>query len=199
MTEEQISEFVAATNATREEAVEFLAKYKNDVASATFAYRSSRPVPAKKNEYFAGGSKSGVCVIAPGEEEANATPMPAKKPEPAPSFSGAARTLSSGNPAPAQSPAMPAGPFAAKKTDYTVPGKPKTRIRFELPGGQMLALAVSLDATVGDLKSYIVENYPEAEGKPVTLNVTVPPKTLGDDSETVEAAGLKMVTIKVVC
>ena len=78
-------------------------------------------------------------------------------------------------------------------------GKPKTRIRFELPGGQMLALAVSLDATVGDLKSYIVENYPEAEGKPVTLNVTVPPKTLGDDSETVEAAGLKMVTIKVVC
>lgn len=201
MTEEQISAVINSTGATREEALEFLRKNDYDVKKASFAFIQHTAARKKHNEYYAGGSKSGVAVIAPGADESSYEAPQLKKPDPVPAFTGTARTLSSSDIAPPAAPAppKPSGPFVAKRTDYSAPGKPKTRIRFELPNGQTLMLSVSLDATVADLKSYIVENYPEAEGKPMALNVTVPPKSLTDDTETVEAAGLKMSAIKVVC
>jgi hypothetical protein len=57
-------------------------------------------------------------------------------------------------------------------------------------------LWVNLAATVADLKDYYTEDYPPAIGQQLTLECVAPPLRLDDDSATVEAAGLKMASLR---
>lgn len=201
MSELKIRQFCENTGATRTQAIYFLEKYSNDLAKASSAYMNASPAErTPQNIYYAGGEKSGVAIVMPSSaDDLMPMPMPVKKPAPPPpSFTGAARTLSSGG-APAPQTVVLSGPFTPKRTDYTVTGQAKTRLRIELPNGQAVNLSVSTQATVSDLKGYIVENYPDAEGKPMTLAVTVPPKMLDDDTATIESAGLARAVIKCTC
>jgi hypothetical protein len=193
MTEEQISEFVTATKASRVDAAIWLAKFNNDVgaAAAEFLKKGRKP-----REYFVGGgSHSGIAVLA-GPEDGTLPEVPVRPPPPPPvdPFAGKGRSLG-GGPA---SPPRPAatGPIAPVKTDYSTPGAPRTRVRFEIPNQQPLVLWVNLNATVADLKTYFIENYPPAEGRDVKLSAAAPPKELTDDSATVESAGLKMAMLR---
>lgn len=200
----EVAEFVASTGGTQQEAKVFLEKNNNDVGKAVLEFLNtvkSASIPSKKddskknNTYYAGGSKSGVAVIAPGEaddSEIYYPPKQAVEAPPPPSFQGQARTLSSD---PTAQPVP--GPARVAKSDYTTPGAPKTRIRFQIPSGKVFALSVNLSSTIADLKLYVSDNCPEAQG--VAISLTVPDKglTLDDDGATVESLGLKMATIHV--
>lgn len=202
MSELKISQFIAATGGTRAHALYYVPQNNHDLEKAKEAFFKATPeqrdaASKKVNTYYAGGSSSGVAMVMPGEEGAELTPVAVPLPaQPQQAFSGQARTLSGGSTA-APVTAAASGPFVAKRTDYTTPDSPKTRIRFELPTGQMLMLSVSLSATVGDLKGYILENYPDATG--LALRVVAPERLLDDDSATVDAAGLKMSMVRCTC
>lgn len=201
LSEVHIRQFIQCTGATWIQAMKYLEKHNHDVGAAAADYmkaNSIKQTDGKKqgNEYYVGGSRSGCSVMAPPDEEDIPVAPKASKPAPPPSFTGTARTISSSV---APAPRAPTGPFAPKRTDYTVAGEGKTRLRIELPNGQALGLSVSIKATVADLKSYIVENYPEAADQPMTLAVTVPPKMLDDDSATIEETGISRAIIRCTC
>jgi hypothetical protein len=192
MSAEQVSEFVRITKGTRADAMIWLAKYDNDVGKASLAFMGQGP---RGNEYYAGGARSGIAVLA-GPEDGTVPENQYVKPKaPQPfQFVGSGRKLGDGSSGPP--PPQPAAPVRPAKTDYTTPGQPKTRVRFELPNAPPLMLWVNMSATVGDLKAYYAENYPQAAGHDLTLECVVPPKKLDDDSVSVEAAGLKMASLR---
>jgi hypothetical protein len=200
MTEAQIEEFVVITKASRVDAAIWLAKYDNDVGAAAAAYLKGNRKP---REFFVGGgSHSGIAVLAAPEDgtlpEVETRPPP---PPPVDRFAGKGRSLGgalppAGTGTGAGAPTPTTGPITPVKTDYSTAGAPRTRVRFEMPGQGPLILWVNLNATVGDLKAYFIENYAPAAGHDVTLTVTAPPKELTDDTATVEAAGLKMAMLR---
>lgn len=116
------------------------------------------------------------------------------KPKPRDPYAGGSRTLGGPSPSPAR-PAPSAAPAAAARTNYAVEGTPSTKIRMQMPGGQVLTFTVSTTATVGDLKRYVRENRPDL--RQFTLQLTFPPRAITEDSETIEQAGLKMSQIQV--
>jgi UBX domain-containing protein 1 len=90
----------------------------------------------------------------------------------------------------------PVVPVEPVKTDFTT-GGPSTRIRFQMPEGGNLVLTVDMTATIGDIKNFLRLNRPDFASKIVKLEVPFPLRTLGDEGETVEQAGVKMSQLKV--
>ncbi|KAH0786813.1 NSFL1 cofactor p47 [Histomonas meleagridis] len=179
-----IAEFLQEPKGTQQI---YLIQNGDDLEKAAIAYHNEKS--KKYNTYYAGGSKSGVAVIAPGAEGAEEPPMkvqPVQKP--APSFTGTAHTLGSQT---TQTQAQ--AQIKPVKTDYSTPGEPKTRIRLSFGNNQNLILSVNMSATIRDIKSYIIENVPSSAEKTITL-VSLG-KTLTDDAASVESAGLKMANI----
>jgi hypothetical protein len=120
------------------------------------------------------------------------------RPNPRDLWSGAGRNLSEAGPsAPARPPVAqaPEAAVAVRKTDFAVEGKPSTEVQLRFPNSAKLALTVSLDATVGDLRQYAREAEPDLTGRRFELQFGCPPKALTNDSETIEAAGLKKAQI----
>ena len=165
----------------------YLFQNGNDTTKAALAFQ--RDHEAKKiNTYYAGGSKSGVAVIGAGGEDFDDKPYRPPPKEPVNVFAGSGHVL--GSSPPVQQPKS-----GSQRTDYTTPGAPKTRVRFTFSDNTNLMLSVNLAATIADLKSYIVENRPDAQGKDLKLLLTPMNTPLDDDSLTVEAGKLKMATI----
>jgi UBX domain-containing protein 1 len=115
------------------------------------------------------------------------------KPKPVNPFGGQSRSM--GGAAPAKPPPPAAAPAAPVKTNFA--SGASTKIRFQMPDGSNLVLTVDLTATIGDLKNYLRMNRPDFACKVVKLEVPFPLKTLADEKETVEQAGLKMSQLKV--
>merc|ERR1712217_842896 len=76
---------------------------------------------------------------------------------------------------------------AAAKELVVDAAKPKTKIQLQLPDGSKKAEEFNCDHTVGDLRAVCVKLARCA----VQIKGGFPPKELKDDSQTVEAAGLK--------
>ena len=185
MTEKAIAEFRAQPESVQKN---YLQRHLNNVEKAALAYQQDHP---KQNTYYTGGAQSGLAVLAPPDDDSQLPQEEAPKPKEKPNyFAGPSHSLNSGNPAPGPQ----SQPIAPKRTDYTTPGAPKTKVRITFPDGQVLMLAVNLSATVADLKTYIAENRPDAQGKAISLNLT-PANTPLDDSLTIEAGKLKMANM----
>ncbi|OHT00286.1 hypothetical protein TRFO_33037 [Tritrichomonas foetus] len=182
MSDRIVGQFLAQSEMIRSK---YLSANNNDVEKAAAAFH--KDTESKKiNTYYAGGSKSGVAVIAPGGEDGV---LPDAPPKPAVNvFAGSGHTLGQAAPPPAQ-------PQQGARTDYTTPGAPKTRVRFTFADNSNLMLSVNLAATIADLKTYVTENRPDAAGKPLTFLLTPMNTPLDDDTLTVEAGKLKMATI----
>ena len=121
-------------------------------------------------------------------------PKPVYKP-----FSGTAHSLAGSSSAPKPQPAVPApaAPAQPAKTNYATQGEPTTRVRIQMPDGQVLTLTVNQSATINNLKTYVHENRPEFKIQTMKLKCTFPPKELSNPSATILDEGLKMATIQV--
>eukprot|EP00930_Biecheleria_cincta_P095519 TRINITY_DN87478_c0_g1_i1.p1 TRINITY_DN87478_c0_g1~~TRINITY_DN87478_c0_g1_i1.p1 ORF type:complete len:325 (+),score=65.08 TRINITY_DN87478_c0_g1_i1:72-1046(+) len=101
-------------------------------------------------------------------------------------FGGGGQTLGGGSTS-----SKPAGTYDVSKAmgqELVVDdSKPKTKIQIILPDGSKKAEEFNLDHTVGDLRALGVR----AAGQAVKVKGGFPPKDLEDDTQTLEAAGLK--------
>lgn len=186
-----IGEFLAQPENVRQR---FLLENDNDLKKAAQAFKFSSQ-SSKFNTFFAGGSQSAVAVMGHDEGETLTPVETAPPPKPKfNAFAGPSHSIGaqSGQAMPAAAPHQHVPP---KRTDYTTPGQPKTKVRFTFPDGSNLMLSVNLSATVGDLRNYIVENRPDAAGKTISLSLSPGNATLDDDSLTIEAGKLKMANI----
>jgi len=71
--------------------------------------------------------------------------------------------------------------------------KPKTKVQLQFPDGTKKAETFNCDHTVGDLRSVCVK----VVGRAVKVKGGFPPKDLVDDSQTIEAAGLKGAQVRI--
>ncbi|KAH0790489.1 NSFL1 cofactor p47 isoform X3 [Histomonas meleagridis] len=116
-----------------------------------------------------------------------------EKPKPKDPWSGTAHKLNDGPSAPTQQ--VSNAPLKPTKTNYADPDLPSTKVRIQLPNG-IIVLSVNMNATVGDLKRYVIENDPQLRGKRLQLSVQFPPRVLSEDFKTVAEENLKMTQLK---
>ena len=160
MSSEQIvQDFINTTNSDRKMANRYLQKNNFDLQKALREFYGGT-IPSldntgKPSTWYAGGSKSGVAVISGDTPEQ--TPMETPVPI-------------SINKSEGPKPIQPAN------TDYSIPGLPKTRIRFEFESFPILVLTVGLNTTVGELKQYIGQNRPFFADK--SIKFTLKPSTI---------------------
>ncbi|KAG2155278.1 uncharacterized protein EDB93DRAFT_1129869 [Suillus bovinus] len=68
--------------------------------------------------------------------------------------------------------------------------QPTTSVQIRLADGTRMPCRMNLTHTVGDLRSFINASRPENLSRPYTIGTTFPNRTLEDDTETIEGAGL---------
>ncbi|KAG8817268.1 hypothetical protein FRB91_009479 [Serendipita sp. 411] len=68
---------------------------------------------------------------------------------------------------------------------------PTTSIQIRLADGTRLVSRMNLTHTVGDIRGFINASRPGTSSRPYTIQTPLPVKVLNDDSQTIEAAGLK--------
>ncbi|KAF9005204.1 hypothetical protein BDQ17DRAFT_1354033 [Cyathus striatus] len=68
--------------------------------------------------------------------------------------------------------------------------KPTTSVQIRLADGTRMVARVNLDHTVQDIRNFINASRPENLTRPYTIQTTFPSRVLGDNSATIEAAGL---------
>lgn len=91
---------------------------------------------------------------------------------------------------------MPVAAAAAAETPKELvvdASKPKTRVQLQFPDGSKKAEEFNLDHTVGDLRGVCCKMV----GQAVKVKGGFPPKDLEDDTQTLEAAGLKGARVTV--
>ena len=193
MTEQQISEFMQQTGSDRHMAVRYLGKANYDVSKAIREYYGGRPPPKRDSgngvEWF-GGDSTAILSKDTGLGEGGSG---ASHPIPG-SSSPVGTAIHSGS----SSGVKPI--VLTNKTDYSVAGEGKTRVRIEVdPDFQVppITLTVSVKHTVGDIRSFILANRPSLENVPFRLVLKSTSAPLEDESLTVEAGNLKMAIIKI--
>lgn len=82
---------------------------------------------------------------------------------------------------------------AAAKEVVVDASKPKTKIQLVLPDGSKKAEEFNCDHNVGDLKAVCIKLL----GQAVKVKGGFPPKDLEDDTQTLEAAGLKGAQVRI--
>ncbi|KAF8905414.1 hypothetical protein CPB85DRAFT_1315495 [Mucidula mucida] len=128
-------------------------------------------VAPKRSGFFGSGNRLGAPV--PGQAAASSSSMPG------------------GFSAPSSAPAAssPAAPGGTKfEVDQTLP---TTSIQIRLADGTRMVCRMNLTHTVLDIRNFINASRPENLTRPYTIGTTFPNKTLDDNTQTVEAAGLK--------
>ncbi|KAI0739869.1 ubiquitin-related domain-containing protein [Daedaleopsis nitida] len=68
--------------------------------------------------------------------------------------------------------------------------KPTTSVQIRLADGTRMVARMNLTHTVGDIRNFINASRPENKAREYLMMTTFPNKTLEDDSQTIEAAGL---------
>jgi len=116
---------------------------------------------------------------------------------PVPSFSGAGTSgstempgsfpTSSATPS-TSTPERSAESISARfEVDQTLP---TTSVQIRLADGTRLLCRMNLTHTVGDIRNFINASRPENNARPYTIGTTFPNRTLEDNSQTIQAAGL---------
>ncbi|CDO76860.1 hypothetical protein BN946_scf184402.g1 [Trametes cinnabarina] len=68
--------------------------------------------------------------------------------------------------------------------------KPTTSVQIRLADGTRLVARMNLTHTVGDIRNFINAARPENNARPYVIMTTFPNRTLEDEAQTIEAAGL---------
>lgn len=68
--------------------------------------------------------------------------------------------------------------------------QPTTSVQIRLADGTRLVARMNLRHTVGDIRGFIQASRPQSGARPFTIGTTFPNRTLEDDSQTIEQAGL---------
>lgn len=68
--------------------------------------------------------------------------------------------------------------------------QPTTSVQIRLADGTRMPCRMNLTHTVGDLRSFINASRPENLSRPYAIGTTFPNRTLEDDTQTIEGAGL---------
>lgn len=68
--------------------------------------------------------------------------------------------------------------------------QPTTSVQIRLADGTRMPCRMNLTHTVGDLRSFINASRPENLSRPYTIGTTFPNRTLENDTQTIEGAGL---------
>ncbi|KAI8976340.1 hypothetical protein BD414DRAFT_496628 [Trametes punicea] len=68
--------------------------------------------------------------------------------------------------------------------------KPTTSVQIRLADGTRMVARMNLTHTVGDIRSFINASRPENNARPYVIMTTFPNRTLEDETQTIEAAGL---------
>lgn len=109
-------------------------------------------------------------------------------------FGGAGHSLGGARPTRVDSGAAPMAAMAAAANDFVVDeSKAKTKVQLQFPDGTKKAEEFNVDHTVGDLRSVCSKIV----GSAVQVKGGFPPKNLEDDTQTLEAAGLKGARVTV--
>ncbi|RDX50668.1 SEP-domain-containing protein [Lentinus brumalis] len=68
--------------------------------------------------------------------------------------------------------------------------KPTTSVQIRLADGSRMVARMNLTHTIADIRNFINASHPEHHARPYVIMTTFPNRTLEDDSQTIEAAGL---------
>ncbi|KAI0631778.1 hypothetical protein C8Q77DRAFT_1159522 [Trametes polyzona] len=68
--------------------------------------------------------------------------------------------------------------------------KPTTSVQIRLADGTRMVARVNLTHTVGDIRNFINASRPENNARPYVIMTTFPNRTLEDETQSIEAAGL---------
>ncbi|KAG1745085.1 uncharacterized protein EDB91DRAFT_1122372 [Suillus paluster] len=68
--------------------------------------------------------------------------------------------------------------------------QPTTSVQIRLADGTRMPCRMNLTHTVGDIRAFINASRPENLSRPYTIGTTFPNRTLEDDTQTIEGAGL---------
>ncbi|KAJ2453182.1 protein phosphatase regulator [Coemansia sp. RSA 2336] len=114
---------------------------------------------------------------------------------PAQPFSGQGRRLgsiapavegSSSAPSASSQPAQP----PASNPIVLDPGQPTVQVQIRLADGTRLVAKANPSHTIGDLRSYVLSQRPEAALRPFAFKIMMPPKVLDNYSVTIKDAGI---------
>lgn len=117
-------------------------------------------------------------------------------------FAGQSRSLGGGggNSAPSRPAPQPHSMVQSSgqsKTNFGIPGQPTTKIRLMPSNGSPLTITVPTNATVRQLRGFIIQAIPSIGRRTFTISTEFPNREITDQSETVESAGLRMAQLHV--
>jgi len=128
-------------------------------------------------------------------------------PPPAGPFAGQGHRLGSPAPAPGPSTSQPISGSSSVPSAATPPAssgptafqvdldRPTTSIQVRLADGTRLVCRMNLDHTIGDIRNFINAAQPGNTIAPYVIQTPLPVKLLSDESQTIEAAGLKNAVV----
>ncbi|PVF97461.1 SEP-domain-containing protein [Serendipita vermifera] len=101
-------------------------------------------------------------------------------------------TSSSGNTTSTAASGPAAGTSSTSSGSFEVDmSAPTTSVQIRLADGTRLVSRMNLTHTIGDIRRFINASRPGMSERPYTVQTTLPVKVLDDESQTIEAAGLK--------
>ncbi|KAJ2724227.1 protein phosphatase regulator [Coemansia sp. Benny D115] len=109
---------------------------------------------------------------------------------PAPAFSGQGHRLGGVAPEAVATAADVAAASVAGREITLDPAQRTVQVQVRLGDGSRLVARVNPSHTVGDLRAYVLQQRPEAGGRPFVFRTIMPPKVLDDDAATIEEAGI---------
>lgn len=197
MSDDKAQEFINATGTDRYTASKYLQRNFNDVRKAIEEYQNeNKPTPIqgrpKETQWYAGGSKSGIAMLAPGTVDPNESVpyQPKQLPESQPQFQGNSHSLGGG-----VSTQTANTPQPSISTDLTTPGEAVWRVRLEIPGQPPKVITVSPSTTVGKIREFAAAFT--GLGADVSLTNTADHRILEDNNATAQSESLRMASLRV--
>lgn len=173
---ESVKEFMERADCDEKMARKYLENNGYDIKKALYEYFGGRPPPPKgqkANEWFAGGTASGIAILSRDE--------------------GSKENESGKSQDKIQH-------FAAEKpksisTDHAVPGGDRVRVKFDFPNKSNIILVVSSSQTVRELKEFVEMHVPSFAADGFNLENK---GNMLNDTDTVGSAKLAMAQLKVI-
>ena len=173
---DSVNEFMERAECDEKMARKYLERSGYDINKALYEYFGGRPPPPKgkkANEWYAGGSQSGIAILSRDEDN-----------------KGVEADKSNDK----------IQHFAAEKpknvsTDHAVPGADRVRIKFDFPNKSNIILVVSSSQTVRELKEFVEMHVPSFTAD--SFNLENKGNVL-NDTDTVGSVKLAMAQLKVI-
>ncbi|OBZ73369.1 UBX domain-containing protein 1 [Grifola frondosa] len=115
------------------------------------------------------------------------SPVPGARPE---LSSGSGSGMPGSFPGASAAPALKREPESISTRFAVDQSQPTTSVQIRLADGTRMVCRMNLTHTVRDIRDFINASRPENSARPYTIGTTFPNRTLDDDTQTIQAAGL---------